>query len=1081
MKKRLQGMLAFLLMLVVQISFAQEKTVTGTVLDEDGLPLPGVNVIEKGTSNGAQTNFDGEYSISVEVGDVIVFSYVGFATQEVTIGADDTYDVTMATDASALDEVVVVGYGTATKQSFTGSATTIEAENLDVKSTSNISQALAGEVAGVNVINTSGQPGTASTIRIRGYGSVNGNRDPLYVVDGVPLNVSGDEALRTINSINPADIKSTTILKDATATAIYGSRGANGVVLITTKSGTSGEDYIELDVKTGVNSQLIPRYDVVTSPEEYIGYVWEGIYNRGVITGATDPVEFANSRLFTDNYIPVGYNMWNVADGGELINPETRMVREGVTRRYTPQRFEDLAFDSSIRTEANLRFGGGSEKTKYFASVGYLNDDGYAIRTGYDRYTTRLNLTSQVKEWLEVGANFGYAYSETIANGQTVGSENLFEFADKMAPIFPVFLRDENYQLVPDPIFGGNQYDYGSDSGFRARPNANNLNPIASALYDFNGSDRHELNGNLSMNIDFTENLRFETRFGAQYFMDREKQFRNPFYGGGRSTGGDLYTEDVEFLSMNFLQLLRYTDQFGDHGIEALVAHESNSIERSENQNYKGLSVSPDIYELNNFVENLSPPVGFSEGRTLESYFGQLNYNYADKYYFSGSVRRDGSSRFINEKWGTFGSAGVSWVLSNEDFFNSGLVNFLKLKASYGITGDEAGIGYYDSYDTFNLGLLGGGIAISARDNGNPDLTWETSKMFQVGTEFSLGQWLDASVDYYRKRTDNLIFERRVGPSQGIAIITVNDGELLNSAVEFNVTGHIFNTKDFKLDLNVNGEIVNNEILTMPLEPSTGEPRILDNSPGFFAYSQGSSIYDFYMREYAGVDPANGAPLWYQYFNDSNANGVLDNDEESIASMTTYLNDNPDANVARRVTDTYANATDKYVGKSAIPDVRGGIRLGGSFKNFNFSTQFIYSLGGYAYDAQYGELMSDRFGAAGNNFHSDIAQRWQRPGDITDVPALTDNAFTNGTSTSTRFLTSTDYLALNNALIGYTFDQDLIGRTGLDRLNIFVSGDNLFMKTARDGFLPNTSESGNSGRRLYAPLTTVTLGVRAKF
>ena len=267
----------------------------------------------------------------------------------------------------------------------------------------------------------------------------------------------------------------------------------------------------------------------------------------------------------------------------------------------------------------------------------------------------------------------------------------------------------------------------------------------------------------------------------------------------------------------------------------------------------------------------------------------------------------------------------------------------------------------------------------------------------------------------------------------------------------------------------------------MPLEPSTGEPRILDNSAAYFGYSKGSSIYDFYMREYAGVDPANGAPLWYQYFNDANGNGILDSGEESIPSMTPYLAENPDATVERQITDTYANATDKYVGKDAIPDLRGAFRLTAAYKGFDFSTQFIYSLGGYAYDAQYGELMSDRFGAAGNNFHTDIADRWQRPGDITNVPALTDNAFINGTSTSTRFLTSTDYLALNNARLGYTISEDLLGNTGINYINVFVSGDNLFVKTARDGFLPNTSESGNSGRRLYAPLTTLTAGVRVKF
>ena len=1076
MKRKLSGILTLLLVLVVQIAFAQEtKTVTGTVVDEQGLPLPGVNVLIKGTSTGTQTDFGGNYTISATPQDVLVFSYVGFLTTDRLVGAQDVINVSLETDAAELEEVVVVGYGTATRQSFAGTATTIDAENLEVKSYSNVSQALAGEVAGVNVINTSGQPGTTSTIRIRGFGSVNGNRAPLYVVDGVPFSGS-------INSINPSDIKTTTILKDATATAIYGSRGANGVILITTKKGGAyGEDFIEVDVKTGVNSQMIPRYDVITSPEAYIPLVWEGLYNRAVIENRADPIAYANTNLFSDNVVPAGYNLWN-ATAAELIDPETRMVRDGVTRIYDPERYEDLAFDSAIRTEANVRFGGGDDKTSYYTSFGYLNDDGYSINTGYDRYTTRLNVSSQVKEWIEVGANIGYAYSESLANGQIVGSENVFEFADKMAPIFPVFLRDDEGNLVPDPIFGGFQYDYGGASGFRARPNANNLNPIGSALYDFNGTNRHELNGNFSFDITITEDLTFESTYGAQYYTWRNKSFTNPFYGGGTSTGGDLFEQERDVLVQNFLQLLRYKNDFGDHSLEVLAAHESNEFELSESTVWKGLAVSPFIYELNNFVENLQPPTGFTEGRSLESFFGQVNYDYLDKYFLTGSVRRDGSSRFVNEKWGTFWSAGGAWVLTNEDFLsNNDLFTFLKLKASYGITGDEAGVGYYSGNDTFNLGLLAGGISISPRGNGNPNLTWETSKMFQTGVEFSLGTFLDGTVDYYIKNTDNLIFDRRVGPSQGIAIITVNDGELRNTGLEFNLTGHIFNTPDFKLNVNVNGEILDNEIITMPIEPSTGEPRILDTSNSPYAYSKGSSIYDFYTREWAGVDPATGAPLWYQYFDDMNDNGIFDTGDTAIGEMTPYLTDNPEANVERRVTSTYASATNKYIGKSAIPDVRGGVRIGGSWKNLNFSTQWIYSLGGYAIDYQYGELMSDRFGAAGNNFHTDIFDRWQYPGDITNVPRLADGFDQTATSGSTRFLTSTDYLSLNNALVGYTVSESVLGNSGLDYVNIFVSGDNLFVKTARDGFLPNTSETGNSGRRLYAPLTTITAGVRVKF
>ncbi|PKD19003.1 SusC/RagA family TonB-linked outer membrane protein [Salegentibacter salinarum] len=1100
MKNKLHGILTLLLAFVVQFTFAQEKLVTGTVVDEDGLPLPGVNVIEKGTNNGSQTNFDGQYSLSVDVGDIIVFSYVGFRTQEITVGEADVYDVTLGTDAAALDEVVVVGYGTATRQSFTGTATTIDGENLEGKNFSNVTQALAGEVAGVNVINNSGQPGTTSTVRVRGFGSINGNRAPLYVIDGVPLS-SGDPnsdaqaaiVESTLNSINPADIESTTVLKDATATAIYGSRGANGVILINTKSGRSGESYIEVDVKTGVNNQWIPRYDVISSPEQYIGAVWEGIYNRGVLEDSENPVQFANERLFSNDYVAPGYNMWNVEDGGELINPDTRMVRDGVTRRYTPERYEDAAFQKgALRKEANVRFGGGSDKTTYFASVGYLDEEGTAINTGYERYSTRLNLKSDVKDWLEVSANMGYAYSERIANGQTDGAENLFEFSDKMAPIFPVFLRDDAGNLVADPIFGGNQYDYGSASTgagtqnpgitARPRPNANNLNPIGSALYDFDGTDRHEMNGNFALNFILTENLTFETRFGAQYFMSRNKDFRNPFYGGGNATGGDLITRDYESLTTNWLKLLRYENQWGDHSIEALVAHENNEFDISYSSQYKGTSVSPDIYELNNFVDNLSPPTGFVEGRALDSYFGQINYNYLGKYYFSGSLRRDGSSRFVNDKWGTFGSAGVSWVASNEDFLaNNDLITFLKLKTSYGITGDEAGVGYYAGYDTFSLGTLGGGISITQRDNGNPNLTWETSKMYQAGVEFSLGRFLDATVDYYIKDTEDQIFERRVGPSQGIAIIDVNDGDLRNSGLEFNLTGHLVTTEDFSLDLNINGEVLSNKITAMPIEPSTGEPRVLDTSPTYFAYSDGGSIFDFYMREWAGVNSENGAPQWYRYFDDVNGNGTFDEGDGAITDLPVYLDDNPGADIEREITETYSQATNKFIGKSAIPDVRGAIRLGGRYKSFDFSTQLLYSLGGHAYDAQYGELMSDRFGAVGNNYHTDIAQRWQEPGDVTNVPRLSDAFDVNSTATSSRFLTSTDYVALNNARIGYTISEELLGDTGINFINIFFSGDNLWAKTARDGFLPFTRETGNSGRALYAPLTTITAGVRVKF
>ena len=1092
MKTNFKGILTLFLALVVQISFAQQRSISGTVSESSGV-LPGVSVVIKGTTTGVETDFDGKYSIRANSGDILVFRYLGYSTTEKTVGSLSTIDVQLSVDENnTLEEIIVVGYGTSTKRAFVGTATTVLSENIDAKSYSNVSQSLAGEVAGVTVINSSGQPGSVATIRIRGYGSANGNRSPLYVVDGVPF-------LGSLNSINPSDIKSTTVLKDATATAIYGSRGANGVIVITTKTGSSSKSSIEVDVRTSINDQLIPRYDVVTSPEEYIGYAWEGIYNRARIAGngAADAAGFANANLFTDGYVAPGYNMWNVDTAAELIDPTTGAVRPGVTRKYTPKKYVDEAFAPAIRTEANLRMSGGEGSTKYFASFGYLDDNGYSLNTGYKRYTTRLNLTTDVKPWLTLNSNVGYTYSESLANGQIAGSENVFEFADKMAPIFPVFLRDEDGALVPDTFYGGYQYDYGVLSGFRPRPNANGLNPIGSAKYDFNGTKRHEFTGNFSAKIKFTENLSAELRYGVQYAQQKNKDYTNKFYGGGQSTGGDIRINDFTNLTENVLQLIRYDNFWGKHGVEVLAAHENSANTQTYASAAKGLQISPFLLDLDNFQSALGVPSGSTQGYTLESYFSQLTYNYDQKYFFTATTRTDGSSRFVNNKWGTFSSVGGSWIVSTEDYMADTNFDYLKLKASYGTVGDQNGVGLYSGYNRFNGGNLAGGISLAPGLNGNPDLTWETSRMFQVGTEFTFGKYLEGTVDYYMKKTDGQIFNRFVGPSSGLSSITVNDGEVENSGIEVDLTGHLINKENFSLDFTINGEFLTNKLTAMPIDPATGEPQVLTPN-GYYAWSQGRSLFDFYTREWAGVDPSDGAPTWFQYYDDINNNNVLDEGEPSSSSAGSWIPVDADienrsgsiveyrknvanSNIKKQVTKTYSDASEVYANKSAIADIRGAFRLTGNLYNFSFSTQFTYSLGGYAYDAQYAELMSDRFGAVGNNFHTDISNRWQNAGDITDVPVLSDNVFVNGTSSSTRFITSTDYIAINNVNIGYAMPQKYLRGTSIDMCNISMTADNLFSGTARRGFLPNTSESGNSGRRLYAPVSTISLGVRVKF
>ncbi len=1071
MRTKFSGILTLFLAFLVQLTFAQEKTVSGTVTDQDGLPLPGASVVIKGTTIGVQTDFDGNYAIQASNGDILVYSFVGQKTEERNVGTSNTINVELGIDAQALDEVIVVGYGTSTKESFTGTATTIDAESISKKSVSDISQALAGEAAGVRIINTSGQPGTPATIRIRGFGSVNGNRDPLYIVDGAPF-------VGNINALNPTDIKSTTILKDASATAIYGSRGANGVIVITTKNGKGQESYIEVETKTGQNLSLIPRSDIIKSPELYAELGWEALKNRGRISGEQDPVAYANAALFSGSGIHPKYNMWNVADGGELIDPATGKIRPGVTRKYTPEDWEDYAFQPANRLEASLRMGGGNEKTSYYTSFGYLKDNGYSINSDYERITTRLNVQHKVKEWLDGSVNIGYTISDSNNNGQSEDSGSVFWFVDNIPSIYPLFLRDGDGNLVPDPIYGGSQYDYGEGRGFGGLTNA-----IADAHYGVDKTKRHEINTNTSLNIHFSDDLVLENRVGMQYYNSSYDNLGNPFYGSSASQNGSIYKTKTEVFSYNILNLLRYTKTFGDHSVSALIAHESNSWERKYMNGYKFNLADPHGEEFNNAVGS-SPSASYTRDYTLESYFAQANYDYDHRYFLSGTIRRDGSSRFVNKKWGTFGSIGAAWAITNEEFMaNQNTFSNLKLKASYGVIGEQGGVGYYPGYDLFEVANLNGEVSLLFDTKGNPDLTWETSKMFQTGVELGLGNYLDVAVDYYIKNTDNLIFDRRVGPSLGYALLKVNDGQLRNSGLEFNVQAHLIKTPEFYLDLGVNGEFLNNELTTMPIDPSTGVEKTI-NIDGYFGQAKGHSIYDFYLREWAGVDPADGAAMWNQYFYDANGDGTMQDGEESISSLQDYLVVNPDRanSIGKQTTKVYQNATQKFVGESAIPTVRGGFHLATGYKGFSLSARFIYGIGGKAYDFTYARLMAnDQVGA--NNWHKDILSRWQKPGDITDVPRLSSDVTgdTNVASSSTRFLTNADYLSLNNIRLGYTIPKNFVEQIGMTDFELWISGDNLFLWSERNGLNPTTSEAGTTDWYTYSPLSTFTFGIRAKF
>jgi TonB-linked SusC/RagA family outer membrane protein len=1063
----------------MQFSFAQEKTVTGVVSDKTG-PLPGANVVVKGTSTSTQTDFDGKFSIKAKVGAVLEISFTGYSNKTVAVGTANSYNVVLS-EGVELQEVVVVGYGTTTKERFTGTASKVNIENIEAKTVSNVSQALRGEVAGVTIVSRSGAPGSDADIRIRGFGSINGNSDPLIVIDGAPYTSD-------LTSINPADIEAMTVLKDAAATSIYGSRGANGVVLITTKQGKVGKSVISVDFKTSINTLSLPGYDAMTSPEQYIQTAWSSLRTKAYMNGEANPAAWASANLYgtSTEAIDPHYNIWNV-DGASLIDPVTGKIASGVARKYNPTKWADAAFDTGYRSEANVQFSGGNDKTRYALSFGYLDEKGYAIKSNYTRYTTRLNLENKIKDWMKIGASMAYTgskYTNTTSDEGTSGSSgNLFALVSNTPAIYDVYLRDNSGNLVADPYYGGYQFDYGN-SPYNRR-SWNGTNAIADATYDLSQTLGNTILGNFNINIDLNKNLTFETRYSGQYQNFDSANRNNPFYGSSAADFGYLSKTISTSTNQNFLQLLRFSKAFGKHNIETFAAHESTDYQLKYFNAQATHAIMINTIDLAQYTTPYSRPTSYTRGYTLESYFAQFNYDYGKKYYLTTSARRDGSSRFKYGKWGTFGSIGLGWVVSKEDFMSKlDFVDYFKLKASYGEIGDP-GNNYQNGWQLVGINQTASGdYSFTASSNKeNPYITWETSKISQIGFESSwFNNRLDVNVDVYNKLTSNLYFDQAQAPSSGFNTMSINSGKMQNRGIEFEVVAHVVKPKSqggLKLDLAVNGEMLHNEVLQMPANPFTGERRFFDSS---LSLAKGYSIYDWYMREWAGVDPANGDALWNLYYDDINNDGMFNAGDVQITNLQPYLQFHPNPNLKKTVTSNYAQATEKFVGKSAIPKIRGAFRLNAAYKNFDFTAQVGYSIGGYVYDSGYAQLMdsSDLIGT--NNWHTDILSAWKQPGDITDVPKLTSSLGpdSNYASRSTRFLTKADYLSLNNLSIGYSLPETFLSKMKLSKVNLFLSGDNLLMFSARKGLNPTTMiATNNSG--IYMPMTTYSFGAKVEF
>ena len=1113
--------------------FAQ-KQVSGVVVYDNGEPVIGASVQAKGSTQGTISDYDGQFEMEVpETVKTLVISYVGMATQEVPAGKN--IRVTMKENTEVLQDIVVTGYGNVSKGSFAGSAQAVDAENIEKKSPSEISKALAGEVAGVQVVTTTGQPGEAASIRIRGIGSLYGGSSPLYIVDGVPYDAS------YIATIDPGDIASTTILKDATATSLYGSRGANGVIVITTKKGSSGEEgRIDVDVKYGANMRLLPMYEVVSDPKEFVEMAWMSLYNTNSRVDPMKRIQEVNDLLYSAKGIPVQYQLWQIEGipndqvGSLLIDNNGKFRGSDMGISYKPgmdnlPSWKDAIFRVGQKVDATVKISGGTGKTTYFASVGYLKDEGYYIGSSYDRFTTRCNVDFQPKKWLKGNVNMAYTYSTQDAAGQGDNMNNGFAYVNQIPPIFPVYLYNEDGTIQTDPKTGGYAYDYGMFEG-AGRAYGAGINPAGSLRYDRDNRVQHFVMAGGSLEFKFYKDLKLTVNANAQYSGLTQSEYTNAYYGDAAGIGRTYkYQYNQFWLTMN--QLLEYNKTIGEHSIRAMAGHETQMARTSVFYGGKSHVAAMDgdnVLELGNAVQNTFLS-SYTNSTALESFLATASYIYNERYGLTANYRADGSSKFAKgHRWGHFGSVGGTWMFTNETFMDpvKDWMKDGKLRLSWGVLGNQGGIGTQLFQDTYSIEYVDGEVGYVWSSKGNPDLTWERSQIVDLGLELSVGKYLDADIEYFWKYTDNMLFYRPVAPSLGYTSVPINGGAMVNQGVELQFNVHAVDTRNVKLDFRLNGSHYAHKITKLPEYLETEEDMIMAGS-----LAVGYSPYDWNLPEYAGINE-NGEAQYVGYYDKSlgtfgynsadnlqiynkSGNNYISNVYEYVQkyyegkSLEELLNMGEGQGIGKLLiagTDArYAGSN--YIGKSRIPDFQGGFGLDLEAYGFTFSVTCSYGIGGWGYDWQYSLLMhSGKIGSS--NWHVDMRNAWnammtdeqkkamatvwtdgmteaQKAAAIaagqSSVPRLSNGGDLYANMTSTRFLTSLSFLNLNNIRIGYNFPKKWMEKIKFKSMNIYVSADNLAIASARKGYNPMASFTGTSDAYQYTPLSTVMGGIKFQF
>ena len=1044
------------------LAIAQNTRVTGTVSDESGEPVIGASVVVKGNATvGTVTNIDGQFTLEVPSNaQTLVVKYIGMRDQEVAVAPN--VSVRMHPSATELDEVMVVAYGTVKKESFTGSAGVISAAKIEKRTVANVTKAIDGTVAGVTTTSGGGQPGSTAGIRIRGFGSINSSNAPLYVVDGAPYH--GD-----ISAINPDDIETVTILKDASAGALYGARGANGVVLVTTKKGSDTADKVNINLKAnwGIASRAIPRYELMNEKEyleqSFILYRNQQIYNYGVHpdqagAAAINAMLNGNNKLFGTNE---EYNPYNMPIS-QLIDPTTGKVNPNAKLRYSEDWMDEATKDNPLRQEYNLNVSGGTGKTKYYVSLNYLDEEGLLPTTSFERIGGRLNIDTQAQEWLKIGGTASFAFNTTnYLDPDDTANSNVWYAAQNMAPIYPVHQLDENGNIQYDGN-GNKLYDYGLNRPSGASKNFNAIALLYDDKYDTK-SDNYTLRGFTEINLDnskygWAQGLSLKIDVNVANQNERRMFYYNPLYGNaGGETAGRLTKRSTRVLAYTFSQILGYNRTFGDHGIEAMVGHEFFSLKTNYLNAMKTGFPFPGIYELNPGAV-LGGISSYENNYTIESLLSRFRYTYATKYNFDVSYRRDATSRFYKDnRWGDFWSVGANWRISEEDFMTDvEWLDNLSLRTSYGMQGNDNILNslgepiYYAWQSFYTLGYPNAGNNSSYVSSlENKDLKWEKNANFNVGIEARMfDSRLNVVAEFYNRRTSDLLLSVPMATSLGFDSYVANVGKVNNRGFEFNVGVDIIRTADFDWTFNVIGSTLKNEVI----ELVTDRPII----NGARITKKGEPLYSYYLPKSAGVDPATGKQLYWVW---DERDPVTD---ERISEP--YISD-----------DASKAANSREACGSRIPSFFGSI--GSDFRIFDFDFSFLttYSVGGDALVGAYNAYMEPLY--AGQNLHKHMERAWQKPGDITDVPRA---EFNSGNALTQSHLIDASYFSIRNITLGYTIPRKLTRKLGIDHVRVFATGDNLYTFTHLKGFDPQNSFTGNADYT-YTPVRTISGGININF